>query len=168
MKLLQTEATKSAREAVKNEDQGKAHHDVIHAQAPAQDLVQDLCSAFEDAGDVDDKEDEGEYRIKSAQGRAEAVFHHLGRGGAPHAPEHGRHDPVKGQGKQVLPLVPDGGDAHAVDGARQAHRHLGVVPTPNVWATISILPKRLLPRKYWPVVFTPRLATIPTAIRETR
>src|SRR5262249_2649233 len=46
----------------------------------------------------------------------------------PDAAEHGCHDPVQRRDEQVLPLVPDGGCAGAVHGARERDRHLGVGP----------------------------------------
>ena len=80
---------------------------MIDTQAPAQYLIQNFRPSLQDARDVDEEKDEGEYRVNSPHRGAIAVLHHLGRGGTPNAAEHRRQHPVKGHGKEILPLIPD-------------------------------------------------------------
>ena len=88
--------------------------------------MQNLRRSFEHAGHVDNEKCEGEQSVQARHARAIAVLNHFRRGGAPYSTEYRRHNPVKGRGKKVLPLIPDRRHSEAVNGSRQTYRHFGM------------------------------------------
>ena len=116
----------SADEAVEDEHDRHRHDDLVHADAAARRLADDLAGAFEHAAGVDDEEAQRKDDVDRGHPRAVAIFGELGHGRPADAPEHRRHEPVERRDEEVLPLKPDRGRADAVDRAGERHRHLGV------------------------------------------
>ena len=114
----------SADKTVEDEHHRHGHHDFVDAGGGARRLTDDLAGAFEQAAGFDDEEAHGKHDVDRAHERAVSIPGKLRHRRSADAPEHRRHHPVERGDEQVLPLVPDGGGAEAVDGAGERHRHL--------------------------------------------
>ena len=117
---------KAADEAIEDEENRHGHDDLIHVDAPARRLADYLAGALEHASGVDHEIAHGKDDVDRGHPRPVAILGEFSHRRPADAPEDGRHQPVERCDEQVLPLVPDGGRARSVDGARKRDRHLGV------------------------------------------
>src|SRR5262249_4757242 len=112
--------------AVEDEHQRHDDDDFVDAGGGARRLADHFAGALEEAARFDDEETDGEYDVAGAHEPSVPILGELRHRRPADAPEDRRHDPVERCDEEVLPLIPDGRRADAVDRAGERDRHFRV------------------------------------------